>query len=173
MSEDNTCYLDRSSVRLLALGRDDADLLKAIDALQIFTKADFTPPLPDREAVAWREALELADDLADDLAAECSAMAFPEGHAEYRSIDSLLHRCAAFLRNLASPPPESGDVREALTSLNFVIEYCRRDMGYGWTAMAAFDRESAAQSYLDKQSTSETWPWIYRLRALSPSGEKS
>jgi len=108
MKEDNTCYLDRSSVRLLALGRDDADLLKAIDALQIFTKADFNPPLPDSEAVAWREANR------SDAEEFCKGAFGPFGvelEPYVRIVAELLnHAC----ERLASPPSESGDVRAAL-----------------------------------------------------------
>jgi len=52
-----------------------------------------------------------------------------------------------------------------LLDLGFLglVQYRQKVGGGDWKNMAAFDVNGAAESYFQKQDTSENWPWEYRL----------
>ena len=51
---DTTCFVERSTVRMIMLARNDALGLKAVDELRIYTPEDFRASQPTTEPVAWR-----------------------------------------------------------------------------------------------------------------------
>lgn len=56
ISKDSTLYVERSMVRIGAIGSSDETMLKYVDSLPVFTAADFAAPAPSPpEVVGWQD----------------------------------------------------------------------------------------------------------------------
>jgi len=80
---------------------------------------DSVAPLPDSEAVAWREALAQAHKALIPFALNPGAVSLSKalGHISREHLLAAKQAIEAIHNALASPPPESGDVREALETI--------------------------------------------------------